>query len=120
MSMNVWVKSGRMYNMTPAAGITTAAPTNGTPVYKDSPYAAFQGIVTGTGAVTATVLIKATNEEATYLGSKANWITIGTITLTGTTTATDGFTTIAPWRYMVASVTAISGTGATVEVLMGV
>ena len=120
MSMNVWVKSGRMYNMTPAAGITTAVPTNGTPVYKDSPYAAFQGIVTGTGAVTATILIQASNEEATYLGTKANWITIGTITLSGTTTATDGLTTIAPWRYMRTSVTAISGTGATVEVLMGV
>lgn len=120
MSMNVWVKSGRTYNLTPDTGITTAVPTNGTPVYKDSPYASFQGIVTGTGAVTATILIQASNEEATYLGTKANWITIGTITLSGTTTATDGFTTIAPWRYMRTSVTAISGTGATVEVLMGV
>ncbi len=120
MSMNVWVKSGRVFNLTPVAGITTAVPTNGTPIYKDSPYAAFQAIVTGTGAVSATVLIQGSNEEATWLGTKSNWITIGTISLSGTTTATDGLTTIAPWKYMRASVTAISGTGATVEVLMGV
>lgn len=120
MSMNVWVKSGRVFNLTPAEGITTAVPTNGTAIYKDSPYAAFQGIVTGTGAVTATVLVQASNEQATWEGTKSNWITVGTITLSGTTTATDGLTTIAPWKYIRASVTAISGTGATVEVFMGV
>jgi hypothetical protein len=117
---NVWVKCGKVYNLTPTGGITTAVPTNGTPVYKDSPYATFQGIVTGTGAVTASVAIQASNEEATMNGTKSNWITIGTIILSGTTTATDGFTTVAPWKYMRASVTAISGTGTTLEVLMGV
>ena len=42
----------------------------------------------------------------------------------GTTSATapalsDGFTTVAPWRYCRAVVTNITGTGATVQVLMG-
>lgn len=120
MSMNVWVKSGRVYNLTPAAGITTAVPTNGTPIYKDSPYATFQGIINGTGAVTATVLIQGSNEEATYLGTKSNWVTLATLSLTGTNTDTKGDTNLAPWHYIRASVTAISGTGATVEVLMGV
>ena len=118
--MNVWVKSGKVHNLTPAAGITTAAPTAGTPIYKDSPYAAIQAIVTGTGAVSATVAIQASNEDATWTGTNANWITIGTISLSGTTTATDGFTTDAPWKYLRANVTAISGTNATVTVLMGV
>ena len=118
--MNVWVKSGKVHNLTPAAGITTAAPTAGTPVYKDSPYAAIQGIVTGTGSVGATIAIQVSNEDATWAGTNSNWITIGTITLSGTTTATDGFTTVAPWKYLRANVTAISGTNATVTVLMGV
>jgi len=79
MSMNVWVKSGRVFNLTPNGGITTATPTYGTAVYKDSPYASFQAIVTGTGAVTATVIVQASNEEATYNGTNSNWITISTI-----------------------------------------
>ena len=80
----------------------------------------FQASVTGTGAVTATVVMQVSNEEAAYLGTTSNWITLGTITLSGTTTATDGFTTDAPWRYVRAGVTAISGTGATVTSNMGV
>lgn len=120
MSMNVWVKSGKVYNLTPAAGVTTAAPTYGTPVYKDSPYASFQAIETGTGAISATVIIQASNDENTYKGTASNWITISTITLSGTTSATDGVTTVAPWKYVRAGVTAISGTGANVQVLMGV
>jgi hypothetical protein len=55
-----------------------------------------------------------------------NWCAtaLGTITLTGTTTAaapsvSDGFTTASPWRYVRAVLSAISGTGATVIVLMG-
>lgn len=120
MSMNAWIKSGKVYELTPAAGITTAVPTYGTPVYKDSPYASFQAIETGTGAITATVIIQATNDQATFEGTASNWITIGTISLSGTTSTTDGFTTIAPWKYVRAGVSAISGTGATVKVLMGV
>jgi len=120
MSMNVWVKSGRIYNLTPTGGITTATPTYGTAVYKDSPYASFQAIVTGTGAVTATVIVQASNEEATYNGTNSNWITISTISLSGTTTATDGVTTVAPWKYIRVGVTAISGTSAAVTALMGV
>jgi hypothetical protein len=51
-----------------------------------------------------------------------NWTStpLGTITLTGTGTANDGFTSQAPWRYVCANVTAISGTGANVQVIMGV
>ena len=120
MSQNVWLKSGKIYNLTSDAGITTATPTYGTPVYKDSPYSSFQAIETGTGAVTATIIVQASNDQATFEGTASNWITIATITLSGTTTATDGFTTVAPWKYMRAGVSAISGTNAAVKVLMGV
>lgn len=71
---------------------------------------AFQAYIVGTGAVSATVLIEATNDES--LG----WILLGTITLSGTTSTTDGFASEAPWGYYRARVTAISGTGAAVTV----
>jgi len=118
---DVFIKSGEQPRYFPFSGVnSTTAIAASTPTYKESPYGAFQAIVTGTGAVTATVLIQVSNEADTFNGVKTNWITMGTITLSGTTTATDGFTTICPWRYVRANVTALSGTGATVEIIMGV
>ena len=76
---------------------------------------AVQATVTGTGAVSATVIIEAINNPAS-----GNWLTLATITLTGTTAATDGFTFDAPWSYVRARLTAISGTGASVTASMGV
>ena len=94
-------------------GVTTTS--TGGAHYKDSPYSTFQATVTGTGAVTATVVIDCSNDGT-------NWCStvLGTITLSGTTSSADGFTTTAPWKYIRARVTAISGTGATVVCLMGV
>jgi len=121
---DVFIKSGeqpRYFRFGSVNYTTTASPTNSVPLYKESPYSSFQAIATASsGTVTGTVLIQVSNEDDTFNGVKSNWITIATISLTGTTTATDGFTTIAPWRYVRASVTAISGTSATIEVLMGV
>ena len=113
MSQNVWVKSGTVRNMFPDAGVTTTATSNW--VYKDAPKTTIQAIVVGTGAVTATIVIDVSNDST-------NWCStvLGTITLSGTTSNSDGFTTDAPWKYMRARVTAISGTGATVTVLYGV
>jgi len=52
-----------------------------------------------------------------------NWCTtvLGTITLSGTypTGTSDGFTTTAPWRYVRARVSNITGTGCTCYVFMG-
>lgn len=91
--------------------------TVGNPTYKDSPFTTFQATVAGTGAVTATVAIYGSNSiDGTPYCSTA----LGTITLNGTTTATDGFTTTAPWKYIVAVLTNLTGTGATCYVLMGV
>lgn len=70
----------------------------------------FQGTVTGTGAVSATVLVEVSNDGA-------SWLTMGTLTLSGTTSATDGFASDSPWELVRANVTAISGTGAAVTVV---
>lgn len=74
---------------------------------------AFQATVVGTGAVSATVAI-----EATLNGQ--DWLNIGTITLSGTTRASDGLAVAAPWLLFRANCTALSGTGAAVTVLMAV
>lgn len=72
----------------------------------------FQATVVGTGAVTATVVVWVSNDGV-------HFITLGTITLSGTTSATDGFGTNAPWAYLRGEVTAISGTGAAVTLVGG-
>jgi hypothetical protein len=63
-----------------------------------------------TGA--ATVVIQVSNDGTNYL-------TLGTITLTlGTSSTSDGFASLNTWEYYRANLTAISGTGASVTVLM--
>ncbi len=73
----------------------------------------FQATVHGTGAVTATVVVEVSN-DALY------WVNLATITLSGTTSATDGFASSAEWLYMRERITAITGTGATIDSNMGV
>jgi len=74
--------------------------------------ATFQATVSGTGAVSATVNIEVSNDNT-------NWLVLGTITLSGTTSATDGFASTANWRYVRSNCTAISGTNAALSVVMG-
>lgn len=127
MSNGVLIKNSRVY---PIMGTVILDGTNkilgytgvtsistGIAQPKDSPFSTFQASVTGTGAVTATVTIECSNDD-----TLVNWCStvLGTITLSGTTSSSDGFTTTAPWKYVRAKVTAISGTGAAVVVLMGV
>ena len=88
MGQNVWVKSGRTYNLLGTGVTVTGA---GSSVYKDSPYATFQATVVGTGAVTATVTIEVSNDNTYWCATP-----MGTITLSGTTSNSDGFTTTAP------------------------
>lgn len=108
---NVNLRSGYVHNVM-TGKLTTGA---GAWIYKDSPYSAFQATVTGTGAVTATVEIEVSNDGVNIVDT-----VMGTITLSGTTSHSDGFTSEAPWKYVRANVTAISGTGATVDVTMSV
>jgi hypothetical protein len=118
---DVRIKSGEQSRYFAFSGVNSATTTvASTPIMKESPWSTFQAIVTGTGTVGATVVMQGTNQDDTFNGIKTNWVTINTFTLTGTTTATDGSTSVSTWRYVRANITAISGTGATVEVLMGV
>lgn len=72
---------------------------------------------TSSGAGSATVKVEASNVESP---TENDWIELGSITLTlATTSSTDGFTTDAPWRHIRGNVTALSGTGATVSLIMG-
>lgn len=90
------------------AGVTTTgAGTSYGPIWSGEK--SFQAVVTGTGTVTATVLVQVSNNP-TLLG----WATLGTITLSGTTTDTAGFVSNGAWAYYRGNVTAVSGTGATV------
>lgn len=82
------------------------------------PAQAYQIVGNGTsGAYSMTVVI-----EASLDGTTALAVPIGTVSVSGTATtaASDGFTTgFAPWAWVRARVTAISGTGATVSTWMG-
>ena len=72
---------------------------------------------TSAGAGTATVEIQASldpNEDSN------TWITIGSMAIVlGTTKVVDGFASDAPWRKIRAKLSNLTGTGATVTVLMG-
>jgi len=119
MGQNVWVKSGFIRNLTQEGTPATATgvPTNVPYIYRDSPLATFQAYGTTTaGSGSVTILIQGSN-----LIDANSFITLGTITLTlGTTLTSDGFVSNAPWKYVRCNVSAITGTGANVTVLMGV
>lgn len=106
---NVYVRSGHVRNILSDA--TTTATGNWH--FKDAPKVAIQANVVGSGSVAATIVIEASN-DGTYALATA----LGTITLSGTDNDSDGFTTDAPWKYIRARITAISGTSATVTVLV--
>lgn len=76
------------------------------------PGATVQAVVTGTGALTATVVVQVSNDGS-------NWLTISTLSLSGTTSATQGMALDAHWVYIRADLTVLTGTGATVNVWMG-
>jgi hypothetical protein len=65
---------------------------------------------TGSGSGSATVVIQGSNSGG------AAWVTIGTLTLTlGTSASEDGFTSADVYESVRMNVTAISGTGASVS-----
>lgn len=67
---------------------------------------------TTSGSGATSVTIEVSNNNAT-------WQTAGTIGLTlGTTQTSDGFVMDAPWLYVRANVASISGTGASVSVII--
>ncbi len=71
----------------------------------------FEATVTGTGAVSATVVVEGSDDGV-------GWVTLGTLTLSGTTSASDGFAILAPWSEVRGDVTAITS-GDSVTLTMG-
>ena len=69
--------------------------------------------LTTAGAGAATIKIQVSNDAS-------NWLDLGTISLTlSSSSSSDGFAADAPWGYVRANLTAISGTNAAVTVRMG-
>lgn len=73
-----------------------------------------QATVQGTGAVSATVQIEVSNDGVGWLVDS-----VSTLSLSGTGIASAGFTSSAPWQFVRANITAISGTNARVTVTIG-
>lgn len=75
---------------------------------------------TSAGSGASVILIEVSNVTAPASATSVDWQTAGTITLTlGTTQTGDGFTINAPWRWIRAKVSSISGTNATLNCYMG-
>src|ERR1700756_921962 len=108
-------RPARLFGWSATPGVTTTTSvSNSNPQYKVGPYSSFQAILTGTGAVTATIVIQVSNDDTFNTSpSTMSWCQtpLGTITLSGTNSVSDGFTSNATWKYVRAQVTAISGTG---------
>lgn len=77
----------------------------------------FQALVTGTGTVTATVVISGT--DIAVGGVPTGWVPLATINLSGTTSNAGSIGGNVTWRYIQIALTAISGTGATVIATVG-
>lgn len=92
--------------------LTRTATADGLTFEAPGPGATVHARVTGTGAVSATVVVQVSNYDG-------NWLDLGTLTLSGTTSASAGLALDAHWAYIRANLTAISGTGASVDVIMG-
>lgn len=72
---------------------------------------------TSSGAGAASIVVQVSNFESSV---DADWITLGTISLTlGTTSTGDGFASSAGWTYVRGKIASISGTGASVQLVMG-
>ena len=64
------------------------------PVQLWGAYNSVQVVIVGTGTVSVTATVQVSNDEA-------NWIDATALSLTGTTTDTDGATLASGWKWMV-------------------
>lgn len=91
--------------------LTAAATATGGWYKRTAPQATFQATVAGSGSVGATIQIEGSNDGATAAATE-----LGTITLSGTNSDSDGFASDAAWAFVRAIVT--SYTAGTVTVRM--
>jgi hypothetical protein len=83
--------------------LDTTTNTTGSTFTDYNPGGAFQAVITGSGAVTANVAVQASLDGV-------NWLTLGTIALTGTAPQTDGFVNQGEWCYYRAVSSGVTGT----------
>lgn len=104
--MGVSLKRGQLVSAVTTVSTSTAAgPAN-------EGWKSFHAVLTGSGAISCTAKIQVSNDNT-------NFIDLATITLSGTTAVSDGFSGEAPWAYYRVDVTAISGTAASLTVTVG-
>jgi hypothetical protein len=86
---------------------------NGTPISLEAVQEslAVQVIISGTGTLTATLVTKGS-------ANGIDFFTLATTKISGTDSATEGFTIKDPWQYIRSDITALTGTSATINVLM--
>jgi len=73
-----------------------------------------QATVVGTGALTASIVIEVSNDNLGWVSNA-----VSNINLSGISVVSQGFLLKAPWAYIRARVTGITGTGASVTVTAG-
>lgn len=101
-----------------SSATATGAGTSYTPICTIRTFQAMGTTSSGSGA--SAIIIEASNKFAPTEATNVDWTTLGTISLTlGTTQTNDGFVSDAPWKWIRARVSSISGTGASVNAYMG-
>lgn len=93
--------------------LSTTINATGGAITDINPGSTFQGAVTGTGAVSVTITIQGSLD-------KVNWVTLGAMSLSGTTTATDGFVSQGEWYAYRAVTSSATGTISSIVALMSV
>jgi len=112
---NVKVVTGNNLGVNLLGSFGATSTGAGSWTYMSTVYASFQAVVTGTGSVSATVAIQGSNDGINAVTTPINTITIAS----GASPQSDGFTAVTAWKYVRANVTALTGTGAHVQVIMG-
>jgi len=77
----------------------------------------FTYVSASSGTLSANATATQTRVAARFQANK--WVTLATISLSGTAEASDGFATVSAWKWVRANVSAITGTNATVQVIQG-
>lgn len=78
----------------------------------------FHGYIAGSGNITATIVVQVANTPIapTVAGQ---WVTLGTITLSGSAAVSDGFSSEAPWQWYRGNITAMSNANTVAALYVG-
>lgn len=102
----------KVVELLPPGAAATGAAYSGT--WNDARKGLVQAIITGTGALTATVTVQGSNNGV-------NWSTIGSaLSLSGTTTDTKTQAIDSPWAFVRAVSASLTGTGAAVSAYLSI